>query len=302
MQHTPAEEERTRRGHAVLDLPSRDWKAMKIASLIGAGDVGTSRKLLEIGTGSGGIAHYFGAAGRMGWDVDAVDVEDVRLVADGYRFARVDSVLLPFPDASFDVVVSNHVIEHVGSAQQQTRHLAEIARVLRPDGIAYLAVPSRWMLVEPHYGLPFLSWLPRLLADAYVRLAGKGSHYDCLPLTTHWIERQLDASGFSYRQRHGDALRLTFELERPTALLYRWFLKGLPEQVYVLLRRAFPTLIYTLAHADPSGASRCNRLTPDRAGADSECGSREREVCDAARSSAHTGRSAFSHGEGKGDE
>ena len=140
--------------------------------------------MLEIGTGSGGIAHFFGSAGSMGWDVEAIDVEDVRRVTGGYRFTLVDDVMLPFADASFDVVVSNHVIEHVGDARQQARHLEELARGLRPGGVGYLAVPCRWMLVEPHYRLPFLSWLPQRAADLYVRLAGKGDYYDCQPLTT----------------------------------------------------------------------------------------------------------------------
>jgi SAM-dependent methyltransferase len=250
--------ERERRGHAVLDLPSRDLKAMKIAALIGAEAAQPPRRMLEIGTGSGGIARYFGTAGPMGWDVDALDVEDVRLASEGYRFTRVDGVHLPFADASFDVVVSNHVIEHVGDTHAQALHLAELARVLRPDGVGYLAVPCRWMLVEPHYRLPFLSWLPRPVADAYVRAARKGSHYDCRPLTTTQLESALCTAGFVFAQQHGRALRLTYELERPDAPLYRYVLKPIPDRVYALLRRVFPTLIYTLAlrPADNNTSSR----------------------------------------------
>ena len=36
------------------------------------------------------------------------------------------------------------------------KHLREIRRVLRRDGLAYLAVPNRWALVEPHYRLALL--------------------------------------------------------------------------------------------------------------------------------------------------
>src|SRR3546814_9833619 len=70
------------------------------------------------------------------------------------------SDLLPFADDSFDVVLSNHVIEHVGEQPEQLAHLSELRRVLTPGGIGYLAVPNRWMLVEPHYRLAFLSWWP----------------------------------------------------------------------------------------------------------------------------------------------
>lgn len=238
--------EQERRGHAALDLPSRDLKAIKIARLIGAEPGQPARHLLEVGTGAGGIAHYFGKSGAMGWDVEAVDVEDARLVTEGFRFTCVEDVALPFDDDRFDVVLSNHVIEHVGDARQQARHLDELRRVLRPDGIGYLAVPCSWMLVEPHLRLPLLSWLPQRIADAYVRLAGKGSHYDCRPLTVGRIEPMLRAAGFSFHQSHGEALRLTYALERPDAVIYRWLFKPMPEALYSVVRRAFPTLIYVL--------------------------------------------------------
>lgn len=244
-----------RQGHAVLDLRTRDLKAAKIARLLGfhAGD--PPRRMLEIGCGSGGISRHFGTAGPMGWDVTAVDVEDVRLACEGYAFQLVEGVQLPFPDAGFDVVLSNHVIEHVGDERAQQLHLREVRRVLRPDGAAYLAVPSRWMLVEPHFRLPFLSWLPQRMADAYVRLARRGTHYDCRPLGTRALERSLRAAGFAFRQRHGEALRLTYELERPRALVYRAVLQRMPDTVYAALRRAFPTLIYTL-RVDPEDRGR----------------------------------------------
>ncbi|KFL35899.1 hypothetical protein N788_06395 [Arenimonas donghaensis DSM 18148 = HO3-R19] len=249
-----ARQEPARSGHAATGMASRKRKAIKIARLLGLEPGAAPRRLLEVGTGAGGIAHYFGAAGTMNWDVDAVDVSDNRICKDGYRFTLVDGVELPYPDASFDVVVSNHVIEHVGDDDAQARHLAEIARVLRPDGTGYLAVPNRWMLVEPHFKLPLLSWLPGPLADRYVRWSGKGTHYDCRPATVPRIERALAGAGFRFTQCHGQALRLTYEIERPASTVYRWVLKPIPDQVYRALRRLFPTLIYVLHKAGgPAG-------------------------------------------------
>jgi hypothetical protein len=65
-------------------------------------------------------------------------------------------------------------------------------------------------------------------------------------LTTRGLESNLRDAGFAFAQRHGEALRLTYELERPNAPLYRWLLKPIPDAVYAALRRAFPTLIYVL--------------------------------------------------------
>ncbi len=44
---------------------------------------------------------------------------------------------IDFPDASFDVVVCSHVLEHVNDALA----LAEIKRVLRPGGLAIIMIP-----------------------------------------------------------------------------------------------------------------------------------------------------------------
>lgn len=51
---------------------------------------------------------------------------------------RLDVGALPFPEAEFDAVLCNHVLEHVADDR---RALAEIRRVLRPGGWAILMCP-----------------------------------------------------------------------------------------------------------------------------------------------------------------
>lgn len=233
-----------RLGHAVLDADSRAVKARKIERLLKLEPVGRPINMLEVGTGSGGIAHYFGTHRTLNFHVQAVDVTDTRQIREGYRFTQVSDVLLPFPDAHFDVVISNHVIEHVGDSGAQRRHLAELRRVLKPDGLVYLAVPNRWQVVEPHYRLAFLSWLPERWRTPYLRLRHRGEHYDCRPLSVSQLETLLAEAGFSFIQQHGRALRLTFEPERPEAFLYRAVFRWLPDGVWSLVRYAFPTLIF----------------------------------------------------------
>jgi ubiquinone/menaquinone biosynthesis C-methylase UbiE len=45
---------------------------------------------------------------------------------------------MPFPDASFDVIVCSHVLEHI---VEDHKALRELYRVLKPKGIAVLQVP-----------------------------------------------------------------------------------------------------------------------------------------------------------------
>lgn len=195
--------------HAVLDVPSRRAKAAKLMAVIARTRPLRGARLLDIGTGSGTIAAELTAATGRDGSVTSVDVADVRVARDGYDFVLFDGERLPFGDASFDIVVSNHVLEHVGDREAQRRHLREIARVLVDGGIAYVAVPHRWQLVENHYRLPLLSWLPRRAADAYMRAARRGGRYDCRPLGRRELIALLADAGFVPDDATGDLVDVT---------------------------------------------------------------------------------------------
>jgi SAM-dependent methyltransferase len=234
-----------RQAHAYLDLPSRRLKGMKIERLLDLSHRPQPIRMLEIGTGSGGIAHYFGTHMGLRCEVIAVDVADNRIVRDGYTYHKVQGVELPFPGASFDVVITNHVIEHVGDISSQQRHLAEVRRVMRSDGIGYLAVPNRWMLIEPHYKLHFLSWLPHRWRTPYLQYMGKGEFYDCEPLEMRQLESMLARSDLIYRNVCVQAWRLALEIERPDSFQSR--LLGLvPTVLLEALCPIIPTLIYCI--------------------------------------------------------
>lgn len=247
---TPEHATAARQPHVVLDLPSRRLKGLKIERLLDLASRPQPMRMLEVGTGSGGIAHYFGTHEQLHIEVDAVDVHDNRLLTEGYRYHQVSDTTLPFDDQSFDVVLTNHVIEHVGDERAQRAHLAELHRVLRPDGVGYLAVPNRWMLVEPHYRLAFLSWWPHAWRSPYLRLLGKGDVYDCEPLQMRQLERMLDAAGFGYRNVCIEAWKATLEIERPCSIGAR-VLNLAPSAALVPLCRIIPTLIYRF---EPVGA------------------------------------------------
>lgn len=237
-----------RQPHAVLDLPSRRFKGMKIERLLDLASRPQPIRMLEVGTGSGGIAHYFGTHPQLRCEVDAVDIQDNRLVTEGYHYQQVHDTCLPFADQTFDVVLTNHVIEHVGDAMDQARHLAEVRRVMKIDGVGYLAVPNRWMLTEPHYRLKFLSWWPHPLRTPYLRFMRKGAFYDCEPLQMRQLERMLTAADFSYQNICVEAWRETFEIERPGSMNAR-LLRMVPDALLRLLKSIIPTLIYHIRRA-----------------------------------------------------
>lgn len=114
-------------------------------------------------------------ATSIGVDIDAPGLAGARAARDpGCAFLCADGEALPFPDASVDVVVFNHIYEHVVDADLV---MAEIRRVLTPDGVLYLGMANKLVVIEPHYKLPFLSWLPAPAADAYMRRFGPMDAY-----------------------------------------------------------------------------------------------------------------------------
>lgn len=207
-----------RASHASLDLRARSHKAAKVRALLSEVTDLRGARVLEVGTGSGAIAaSLVEAVGPLG-RVDAIDVVDERVVTDGVHFTQVGGTEVPFEDASFDVVISNHVIEHVGDRADQLHHLRELRRVLRPGGWVYLAMPNRWRVMEPHFKLPFLSWLPPSLRSSYVRLVRRGERYDCDPMSRRELLALVAEAGFEAHDRTLDAMRVVRQVEEPGRL------------------------------------------------------------------------------------
>jgi SAM-dependent methyltransferase len=241
------------RQYMPVDLGERRAKAEKIVRSLRRARTMAGSTVLEIGTGTGVIPSALAAAVGPTGSVHSVDTVDTRLVADGFTFGIVDGVLLPFPDAAFDVVVSNHVVEHVGDRAAQQVHLEEIQRVLRPGGLAYLATPSRWAAVEPHFGVPLLSWPPRRVRTWLLRRAGRGQNYDVDPFGPREIRSAFERAGLQYEDEVASIVRDLADTE-PDARLAR-MLRVVPESVLRSLSSLSPTMVFLLCHRGQRPAS-----------------------------------------------
>ncbi len=155
-------------------LAARPQKAEKMLAVLKSHGLELSKsRLLDVGCSRGIITALL--AEKFRWVV-GVDFERSipQTVQREFDFVQADACYLPLESSFFDAVILNHVLEHV---TDPIRLLAEIWRVLVPGGRCYLACPNRFSLIEPHYRLPLLSWLPRRLANAYVRWSRRGESY-----------------------------------------------------------------------------------------------------------------------------
>lgn len=105
--------------------------------------------ILDAGCGTGGNSAYLRSYGRVtGIDFAA---EALRFACErpGLRLARASVESLPFADASFDLVLSNDVLCHLG-VMNDTLAVRELARVLRPGGVLFLQLPAYQWLRSHH--------------------------------------------------------------------------------------------------------------------------------------------------------
>lgn len=162
--------------------------------------------VLDIGCGDGGALIAFAELGARcaGIETNRKSIARARIRAEEHgvsvAFQPASAEALPFDSESFDLVMLDNVLEHVGDREQTLR---EIHRVLRPGGILYAVTPKPLALYalwnDPHYDLAGLVLLPRKAQIWYferVRGGGKGSYDVGVIPTRRSARRLLKNAGF----------------------------------------------------------------------------------------------------------
>jgi len=100
--------------------------------------IATEARVLEVGSGAHWLIFYFDALRRVG--VDPLARHYASLFPGWQSQAPTVAAVgnaLPFPDASFDVVLCDNVVDH---AEDPKGIVVEMARVLAPNGYLYFTV------------------------------------------------------------------------------------------------------------------------------------------------------------------
>ena len=161
-------------------------------------------RVLDAGCGGGGMPLSFAEEAD---EVVAIDLvpryaeAGVHLARErgltNLRFLQADGTALPFPDRTFDVVLSHAVIEHVADAP---RYLRECARVLRPGGQMYLSTAPYLSFAGAH--LPRLR-IPVPLHLLLGRRAAFGIFRQLARRAPWMLKEQADQNSFIKLARQG---------------------------------------------------------------------------------------------------
>lgn len=158
--------------------PAFRRRALWVGEMLSGPDVPKDAKLLDAGCGRG---FYFPLYAQLGLsftgleaDTALIDQSKRHAIAVGGTFQAGSVEAMPFPDATYDVVIFSEVLEHL---KDPLRALREARRVLRPNGLLLVTVPNK------HY--PFL-WDPL----NFVLESLTGRHIKSGPLAGIWANHE----------------------------------------------------------------------------------------------------------------
>ncbi len=146
--------------------------------------------LLDIGCSSGIMTKEYSKSFKKVFGID-IDEQAVEFAKKNFQSTNIEYIVSPIEESNFapgiiDVITCSHIYEHVPSSELLFKKIYEL---LKPGGVCYFAAQNRYNLniIEAHYNLPFLSWIPKKIANIYIKYTRNENEY----YETHLSYRNL---------------------------------------------------------------------------------------------------------------
>jgi ubiquinone/menaquinone biosynthesis C-methylase UbiE len=170
-------------------------------------DLPARATVLEVGCGPGTLWLENLARVPEGWDVTLTDlspgmVEEARSNLQGsgrgFKFRQTDAMSIPYPDGSFDAVLSMFMLYHV---PDRGKAIGEMRRVLKPHGKLYVATLGSMHMYEVYellnrfdaeaaarlpFGPPGPHRLGFVLETGVKKSPGTSARLSCCAMKTRW--------------------------------------------------------------------------------------------------------------------
>jgi 2-polyprenyl-3-methyl-5-hydroxy-6-metoxy-1,4-benzoquinol methylase len=160
-------------------------------------------RVLDIGCGSGSLALSIAGHVKYVKGIEITDhaIEMAKRVAAEHDIENAEFEVLSLYNLEeqneYDIILLSDVLEHVKS---QWLCLEIAIEALKPGGVLYISTNNKWWPYEGHYFLPFLSYLPRRLANRYVVAFRKGRDYNNYFLLSYFkLDTMLSSLPLDYR-------------------------------------------------------------------------------------------------------
>lgn len=133
------------------------------------GRIDGGKRVLDYGCGRGHVEHMnFKGIARFVAGIDPEPAVFENPYLDEAKILELPSAVIPYEDASFDVVFADNVMEHVSDP---VRTFREVSRVLRPGGVFLAKTPNKW-----HYMPLIARCTPTWFHKAVNRRRGRQEH------------------------------------------------------------------------------------------------------------------------------
>lgn len=178
-----------------------------------------SSVVLDLGAGMGrsAIPLAFAAGKVVAVDGSFLRMKFLKLRARHEGLSNVEPYVgdvfdLPFAPESFDLIAMNGVLEWVGLTDRfsdpreaQLEALRICRRLLKPGGTLYVGIENRFALsyvrALDHSGLRYTSYMPRFLADLYMRVR-IGRRYQTYTYSARGYRKLMREAGFGAPDLH----------------------------------------------------------------------------------------------------